>query len=458
MCSLHLQNYLFIFSFSLISLLFEGCSTCELDLQKNNDDLQESCIPTFKLQLLDFSLDLDLEMTLNLEQDQTLSDLQSSDLASDLLALNQQNRLIINEVLINPIGSDSQKEWVEIINPNHQAIDLKGMSLFYQNQLIMECESGVLGGQSFFVIHSNDQTISSALDHELILSAKEQDIQCTTQNFKFNNDHDFRFEIANRNGISIDRFDGLGIEIKNGISLTRLKGGTSSMIIAHDELSNLLEISPPRMHSLHQDLTFDPFSKNTTQINELEILNCRMPQKKQIIINEIMVKPIQTALQDQWIELFNPTTYPLSLEDTYLSFYLKNQNQSDQISDSLLAFPKICIAPKSTCYLWTHPKNLGLLCASDFSFYPIEGLGLDLSAFDIVDISLKRSQVLIDFISFQAEQVQDGVSFNRLIDGSDGPLILHSEIEPHLESSFLRCANGNQWAENCQPKLSLKHR
>jgi hypothetical protein len=230
------------------------------------------------------------------------------------------------------------------------------------------------------------------------------------------------------------------------------------MIIAHDQLSDLLEISPPRMHSPHQDLTFHPFSKNSTQFSDPEILNCRMPQKKQMLINEIMVKPQKNALEDQWIELLNTTAYPLSLQDISLSFHLKNPNQSDQINDVLYALPKICIAAKSTCYLWPHPKNLGLLCASDFSFYPLEGLGLDLSAFEMVEMSLKRNQVLIDFISFQSERIQDGISFNRLVDGSDGPLILHSELEPHLDSSFLRCANGNQWAENCQPKLSLKDR
>jgi hypothetical protein len=387
-----------------------------------------------------------------------------------LSQIDQTKKIVINEVLINPIGSDSQKEWIELYHPNDQSIDLKGMSLFYQNQLIMECISGQLPPQSFFVISSNNQTIRMIKPEGVFnpINAKDLGIECITQHFKFENTTDFIFELANQYGQSIDRFEGLATDIKNGVSLTRLKGGTDSMIVNHDALSDLIDLSPPRMHSMYEDLTMFFQLNQEVDPNALgmhhDLIACRQAQKREIILNEVMPNPNQNQPQNQWIEILNPTDHYLSLSEMTIS--LNTSLNEDEVENHLpdiqlpdlqsatIKFPETCISPHSTCYLWPNRDPIELLCAHDFVFYSIENFNhsfnFNLYSTTTMHLSLKRNQVLIDFVTYHANQVQEGISFNRLIDGKDGPLILHSEIAPHLNQSFFRCANGKKWDNHCE--------
>ena len=84
-----------------------------------------------------------------------------------LFAEGAQAAVVINEVMPNPVGSDTENEWIEIFNTNNTSIDLNGYKLndLGGATLVIDTEhvdgATTINGNSFLVVRRNEHTTFS---------------------------------------------------------------------------------------------------------------------------------------------------------------------------------------------------------------------------------------------------------------------------------------------------------
>jgi len=86
--------------------------------------------------------------------------------------------LIINEFELNPDGTDSGNEWVELFNPSDNSIDLSGWSL-KNNDDDIHTLSGSINADSYLVITFHSQWIDNS-DERVILISPGSNVKDTT--------------------------------------------------------------------------------------------------------------------------------------------------------------------------------------------------------------------------------------------------------------------------------------
>ncbi len=377
--------------------------------------------------------------------------------------------LIINEVLVNPNGTESINEMIEIANPNDHEIDLSGISLFEEEKAIIEFNGGCMPAQSLLTLYG-----SATGDEEALSYRSSQHIDQLVIKQK-------KFSLSNRQNLELslyqqekelDRFETKATLIKEGIALTRIKDGVSGMIVPQTEIDLIYALNPNHFENrftpskCNQNTLFEnhcqniddqamsdfwDFNRSSAQLHFLEkdkSLKCRKPEIAQLLINEIQLLPITQRIEDQWIELLNISEWDLSLNALDLKI---NGNQ-------IISFEGLCMPKQSACLLFVNQTGNHILCSDHiFKEMGFEEKSLDelimkhqevtdFTAFRDLEVKLMlNDQTIIDQSFINLNNLNPFVSFNRSVDGVGGNMVLHQQNENEGKDSMLRKKNGMPW-------------
>ncbi len=193
--------------------------------------------------------------------------------------------ILINEIMPNPIGLDSDYEWIELLNISEEEIDLGGFSL-NENEIT---ESIVLNPGEYFVIARNIESLGERYDLE--------DTKIYELNFSLKNSGDL-IKLLDREGNIIDTVE--YFNSNEGKSLER-QG------FINDGCRELVQNSEGNTIGAVNE-NFDAFCHGYEQ--ELEVPKLRF--------NELNINPTGDDQGKEWIEIKNLNGESLIVNDINL--------------------------------------------------------------------------------------------------------------------------------------------
>ncbi len=187
----------------------------------------------------------------------------------------EEKSIVINELMPNPIGTDTGKEWVELHNPTSFPINLDGWVLkdktssYSLNGLSISVE-GYLVIFPTISLNNTDETIT------LTNNAGYEDIVSYTDSIE-------------------------------GISIERINYRCNGFL--------------PHVNSHTQGLINSNFDANfcNPESEEPEIV------EPQIFLNELLPDPDGSDTGNEWVELYNPNDFSVNLKDWQIGVGSKNQ-------------------------------------------------------------------------------------------------------------------------------------
>ena len=237
--------------------------------------------------------------------------------------LNLSAQVVINEVLYDPIGSDSQKEWIELFNSGADSVLLDGWRIYS-------------AGSSFKLQFTFPSFYLPAKSYLLVGGNQVEDRDFTAK-FSFQNGGSATdaIKLVDSTGICIDALfydepnknllvdesgkpaEVFAVDVKGGNTLARFAGGYDT----DNSKADFFESTQPT-----------PGKSNTLQ----------KPQqgKGLLVINEVLYNPEGSDAKKEWIEIFNPQSESVDL-------YGWKLYSAGKIFEQDYLFPEMEIAPKA---------------------------------------------------------------------------------------------------------------
>lgn len=288
--------------------------------------------------------------------------------------------LIINEVLPNPSGADTGQEYIEIVNVGSARVDLAGWKL------------GDLASEDRHVFETRYIEPNEALvifdrgDH----SATPNAINSSSQTLSLNNTGDSIF-LRDPRGKIMDQFDyGNSSE---GVSWNRESDGARSAIVQHTEVMNAAGGNSPGLR-----VNGGLFAASL---------------ERRVIINELLPNPSGTDTGEEFIEIVNVGTEPVSLD---------GWSVRDATAERHVFPPDAMLPPGGVFVLYDSGDHSNLSSAITST---TGSLSLNNSG-DLIEL-LEADGTTHDAVQYSSSR--DGVSLNRSPDGEAGaPMDHHSDL------------------------------
>lgn len=300
--------------------------------------------------------------------------------------------LVINEALPNPTGTDAGSEYVELINPNAEAIDLGGWTLGdLANPARHVFEPGTLLGPGEVLV------IFDSGDHSDVPNA----IVSSTGSLSLNNSNE-SVTVTDEDGTVRDTFS--WTSSTQGKSWNRALDGSNSDIVRHDTLGGL-DTSP--------GLRFDG-----------------QPWGAVLVINEVLPNPDGSDAGQEWVEIVNVGAADADLSDWTLGDAVNPARHVFAFNTTLVPGASLVIFDSGS-----HPEVPGSIVSSTGS------LSLNNTG-EVVELR-DSEDVVISAVQWTSSA--SGVSLNRQLDGDPlAPLVNHDEVGTGASSPGTR-ADGTPW-------------
>jgi len=284
--------------------------------------------------------------------------------------------LIINEVLPNPSGTDTGQEYVEIVNVGGARVDLTGWKIgdnASEDRHIFEPR---------FIEPGEALVVFDRGDHSDIDNA----INSSSQTLSLNNTGDSIF-LRMPDGKIMDQFD--YASSSDGLSLNRQTDGARSDIVTHTEVAGATSDNSPGKR-----VNGGLFAASL---------------ERRVIINELLPNPAGSDTGEEFVEIVNVGTEPVSLDGWTLR---------DATAERHVFPPDAMLQPGGVFVLYDEGDHSNLSSAINSS---TGSLSLNNSG-DLIEL-LEADGSVHDAVQYSSSR--DGVSLNRSPDGEAGATMDH---------------------------------
>lgn len=286
--------------------------------------------------------------------------------------------LVINELLVNPDGSDTPAEFVEIVNVGPRSVDLAGWTLADRIKVRHTFPPGLLAPGEAVVVYGGGE-------HENAQVA-------TGGSLSLNNTGD-TLTLADSKGRPATVVTWTGELVQSGVSLNRDADGMDSELKPHDQVLGAFATMSPGTRADGNPWVGEPLG--------------------QLVINEVMPNPAGTDTGNEFVEIVNIGTASVHLDGYALG---------DAANDSRHVFDELVLLPGQVVVVYDsgeHGNVPGAITASSGA------LSLNNTQ---ETVTLRDDDVILDVVHYSG--APSGESLNRATDGSpDAELGEHSKVQ-----------------------------
>ncbi|MBV71989.1 MAG: hypothetical protein CMH52_11720 [Myxococcales bacterium] len=326
-------------------------------------------------------------------------------------------QLVITEVLID--GEPTEKEeFVEFVNTTARPISLDGVSLLSDRggriRKHILFGSGCLPSGSAIAVYADvDRWIYSPEIAERPVAA--------TQSFGFSNQRDFHIILESGQRQTLDSVRGGIGDILPGISLGRETPDIASAFVPHNTLGNGTDSSPggcPNGGTYHTDCR--PVSG----------LDCRFPNRRDIIINEVLIDGRPDATEE-FVEIHNRTTERINLAGLEIL-----SNRGSELA-TRVKFKQGCIEKQGYLAVFADPNRWTWTPSSaDSPEFILKRFGFPNTS-NFTFVLQTPAGIEIDRISGSRRLIREGESIRRTFDGLNSKLVRHTHHSKSKTSAGL---------------------
>ena len=359
----------------------------------------------------------------------------------------QPGDLIINEAMIDGLGTDGPTEFVELVHAGATDVSMRGVVLVSNkgDDLATRVEflSGCLPPKTAIAMFAD---IESWVWHPAPAA-----VTAETKSFGFVNNGDFVFVLKDANGAELSVFAGPAEFIEEDHSANRSPDLSGTVVVRHlDASENGWRSSPARCANggTFAAGCLDPIAPGAgigdPDAGVPRPPECLDPAPGEIVINEILVDAVDEP-QGEFVELVSRAHAPIWLGGIALEY----ANAAGEFSP-IVTFSDGCIGPGGAVAAFSDPalwqwvpvlQPVPLATVGRFALANSRDFALRLMA---------PSGAVIDEIVGATALVAEGISANRSLE-LGGELVRHTDVPEAggRANSPARCANGGTFESGC---------